>query len=132
VALVLIYLSFYVLILPIDWWRKRRGHSTYGLTRAGRSWKTLAVAGFVTAALVEWPSAGEQSRRRFSTGRRKSGRAIVALPCADILVRTSGIIPSRERLLAACRARGFGETACDNGLVAVEARVSHFGRPRYK
>lgn len=54
-ALVLIYVSFFLLIIPIDWWRGRRGLSTYGLSRAGRSWKTLVLAGIATAALVEWP-----------------------------------------------------------------------------
>jgi membrane protease YdiL (CAAX protease family) len=55
VALTLIYVSFFLLILPIDWWRRRRGPATYGLTRASRSWKALGLAGFATAALVEWP-----------------------------------------------------------------------------
>lgn len=54
-ALALIYLSFFVIIVPLDWWRGRRGAATYGLTRAGRSRKALIVAGIVTAALAEWP-----------------------------------------------------------------------------
>jgi membrane protease YdiL (CAAX protease family) len=54
-ALTLIYVSFFLLIIPIDWWRGRRGAATYGLARAGGSWKALIVAGLATAVLVEWP-----------------------------------------------------------------------------
>lgn len=54
-ALVFIYFSFFVIIVPLDWLRGRRGAATYGLTRAGLSPKALVVAGVVTAALAEWP-----------------------------------------------------------------------------
>ena len=54
-ALTLIYVSFFLLIVPIDWWRGQRGAATYGLTKAGRSWKALIVAGLATAALTQWP-----------------------------------------------------------------------------
>jgi membrane protease YdiL (CAAX protease family) len=56
-ALVLIYISFFLIIIPIDVWRGHRGPSTYGLHRAGRSWNGLILAGVATAALVEWPVA---------------------------------------------------------------------------
>ena len=54
-ALLFIYLSFLVIIVPLDRWRGRGTLATYGLTRAGLSWKMLISAGFVTAALSECP-----------------------------------------------------------------------------
>jgi membrane protease YdiL (CAAX protease family) len=54
-GLTCIYFSFFVLIVPLDWWRGRSGAATYGLTRAGRSGKELILAGLATAALAECP-----------------------------------------------------------------------------
>jgi membrane protease YdiL (CAAX protease family) len=54
-ALLFIYFSFFVIIVPLDWWRGRRGPATYGLTRAGMSVKTLIAVGVAAAALSEWP-----------------------------------------------------------------------------
>ena len=54
-AFLFIYLSFFVIIVPLDWLRRRRGPATYGLTRAGRCLKALIVAGVAAAALSEWP-----------------------------------------------------------------------------
>jgi len=54
-ALTLIYVSFFLLILAIDWLRRRRGAAVYGLTRAGLSARSLILAGLATACLVEWP-----------------------------------------------------------------------------
>jgi len=54
-ALALIYVSFFLIIVPLDWARKRRGVATYGLTRAGHRWSVLATAGVVTAAFTQWP-----------------------------------------------------------------------------
>jgi membrane protease YdiL (CAAX protease family) len=54
-ALMLIYGSYFVLIIPINWWYRRRGRTAYGLTRAGRPWKTLIVAAVATAVLTQWP-----------------------------------------------------------------------------
>lgn len=54
-ALLIIYFSFFVIIIPLDWLRGRRGPATYGLTRAGRTTRALVIAGVVTAALAEWP-----------------------------------------------------------------------------
>lgn len=54
-ALVLIYGSYFVLIVPISWWYRRRGLAAYGLTRAGRPWKMLLLAGAATAILAAWP-----------------------------------------------------------------------------
>jgi hypothetical protein len=34
-----------VLIVPINWWYRRQGRTAYGLTRAGRPWITLILAG---------------------------------------------------------------------------------------
>lgn len=54
-ALFLIYGSYFLLIIPINWWYRRRGRAAYGLTRAGRTWKALLVAALATAALTQWP-----------------------------------------------------------------------------
>jgi hypothetical protein len=48
----LLYGSYFVLIVPINWWYRRRGREAYGLTRAGRPWKTLILAAITTAVLV--------------------------------------------------------------------------------
>jgi membrane protease YdiL (CAAX protease family) len=55
VVLLLQYASFFVLIVPIDWWHRRRGRMAYGLTRHGRSWRALVLAGVATAAITSWP-----------------------------------------------------------------------------
>src|SRR5581483_11767868 len=56
VLLALQYLGWLLLVLPINYWHRRRGAAAYGFTRSGRSWRTLIVAGLVTAALCLWPS----------------------------------------------------------------------------
>ncbi len=48
--LMLQYIGYFLLIIPIDWWHRRRGPMVYGLTKAGWSWPTLIVAGFATVA----------------------------------------------------------------------------------
>lgn len=55
VVLACIYFSYFLLIIPIDWWRRRRGLSTYGLTRAGHPWKALFLAAIATSVLTQWP-----------------------------------------------------------------------------
>ena len=52
------YAGWFLLIIPINWWHRRRGFAAYGLTRAGRSWQTLLLAGVGAAALVGWPAVG--------------------------------------------------------------------------
>lgn len=57
--LMLQYAGYFLLIIPINWWHRRRGPAAYGLTRAGRSWPALLVAGVATVAttaLVVWPA----------------------------------------------------------------------------
>jgi membrane protease YdiL (CAAX protease family) len=54
-ALFFIYFSFFIIIVPLDRWRGRRGPATYGLTRAGISVKALVATGVAAAALSEWP-----------------------------------------------------------------------------
>jgi membrane protease YdiL (CAAX protease family) len=54
-VLVLIYFSFFVLIIPINWWHRRQGPRAYGLTRAGLPWSALILAGLATSALSQWP-----------------------------------------------------------------------------
>ncbi|WP_047491357.1 CPBP family intramembrane glutamic endopeptidase [Terriglobus sp. TAA 43] len=49
------YGSYFALIIPLNWWYRRRGPTAYGLTRAGHSMKWLIVAGIATACLCEWP-----------------------------------------------------------------------------
>ena len=48
------YLGWFLLIVPMNWWYRRRGRRAYGLTRAGRPWVTLVLLGLGTAALCEW------------------------------------------------------------------------------
>ena len=55
VLLMLQYGGWFLLIIPINWWHRHRGPAAYGLTRAGRSWTTLLLAGVATAALAAWP-----------------------------------------------------------------------------
>jgi membrane protease YdiL (CAAX protease family) len=55
IALVLIYLSYFLLIIPITLWNGQRGVSPYGLTRAGLPWKTLLTVALATSALTQWP-----------------------------------------------------------------------------
>jgi membrane protease YdiL (CAAX protease family) len=54
-GLMLQYLTYFLLIIPINWWYRRHGRRAYGLTRAGRSSKTLVLAGLATVVLAEWP-----------------------------------------------------------------------------
>jgi membrane protease YdiL (CAAX protease family) len=54
-ALMLQYGSYFLLIVPINWWYRRRGRTACGLTRAGLSWKALILAGLATSALTQWP-----------------------------------------------------------------------------
>src|SRR5258708_6261923 len=54
-TLILLYGSYFALIIPINWWYRQRGRAAYGLTRAGRSWKALILAALATAALTQWP-----------------------------------------------------------------------------
>jgi membrane protease YdiL (CAAX protease family) len=49
------YGSCFLLIIPLNWWYRRRGVKAYGLTRAGHSWRWLFCAGLITAALSECP-----------------------------------------------------------------------------
>jgi len=57
VLLIFQYAGYFLLIVPIDWWHRRRGAAAYGFTRAGRSWKMLLLAG-LAAALSAWPALG--------------------------------------------------------------------------
>ena len=45
ILLIFQYASYFLLIIPINWWRRRRGASAYGLTKAGHSWRLLLLAG---------------------------------------------------------------------------------------
>jgi len=55
VMLVVIYGSYFALIVPINSWYRRRGRAAYGLTRAGHTWKALVLAALATAVLTQWP-----------------------------------------------------------------------------
>jgi membrane protease YdiL (CAAX protease family) len=50
VLLTLQYCGYFLLIIPINWWHRRRGPAAYGLTRGGRSWTMLILAGVATAS----------------------------------------------------------------------------------
>ncbi|MDQ2840369.1 MAG: CPBP family intramembrane metalloprotease [Acidobacteriota bacterium] len=54
VLLVFQYSGYFLIIIPIGWWYRRRGPSSYGLTKAKHTWAGLLVAGLGTAALSEW------------------------------------------------------------------------------
>ena len=57
--LILQYVGYFLLIIPISWWHGRRRPEAYGLTKAGRSWPALFAAGFGTVAAVTlliWPA----------------------------------------------------------------------------
>lgn len=54
-ALVFIYISYFVIIVPVNWWQRRRGPAAYGLTRAGRAWKALIITALAASALTQWP-----------------------------------------------------------------------------
>jgi membrane protease YdiL (CAAX protease family) len=55
VLLMFQYAGYFLLIIPINWWHRRRGPAAYGLTTAGHSWTMLLLAGLGAAALSEWP-----------------------------------------------------------------------------
>lgn len=50
-TLILLYGSYFLLIIPINWWYRRRGRVAYGLTRAGHTWKVLILAALATSIL---------------------------------------------------------------------------------
>lgn len=54
-TLVLLYGSYFALIVPINCWYRRRGRKAYGITRAGLTWKALVLAGVATSVLTQWP-----------------------------------------------------------------------------
>jgi membrane protease YdiL (CAAX protease family) len=54
-TLAILYGSYFALIIPINRWYRHRGPAAYGLTRAGRSWNALILAGLATACLTQWP-----------------------------------------------------------------------------
>lgn len=56
VLLMFQYAGYFLLIFPINWWYRRRGPASYGLTGAGCSWMALVLAGLGTAALSTWPA----------------------------------------------------------------------------
>ena len=49
------YGSYFLLIIPLNWWYRRRGPRAYGLTRAGHSWTWLLLAALAAACLSEIP-----------------------------------------------------------------------------
>lgn len=48
-------IGYYILAVPLNWWYRRRKAADFGLTRAGRTWMFLVLAGFGAAAVWEWP-----------------------------------------------------------------------------
>lgn len=49
VLLILQYAGYFLLIVPIGWWYRRRTPSAYGLTKACRSWTELLALGLGAA-----------------------------------------------------------------------------------
>src|SRR5262249_6213340 len=60
VLLLLQYAGWFLLAVPINWWHRRPRPAAYGLTRAGRPWSALLLAGLATTALAAWPVLGVQ------------------------------------------------------------------------
>lgn len=56
--LLLQYGAWFLLIIPINAWHRRRGPAVYGLTRAGHSWRALALTGLGAVALTYWLTLG--------------------------------------------------------------------------
>jgi membrane protease YdiL (CAAX protease family) len=54
------YAGWFLLVVPISWWRRRGGPAVYGLTKAGKSWTVLLGAGLATAVLSAWLAMGVQ------------------------------------------------------------------------
>lgn len=54
-TLVILYGSYFAIIVPINFWYRRRGPAAYGLTRGRLSWRALVLAAFATACLTQWP-----------------------------------------------------------------------------
>ncbi len=52
------YSGWFLLIIPINYWHRRRGPAAYGLTRAGHSWTSLLIVGCATAAVSLWFTLG--------------------------------------------------------------------------
>jgi membrane protease YdiL (CAAX protease family) len=50
------YPGTFLLIVPLNWWYRRRGLASYGITKANRSWAALLLSGLATAALATWPA----------------------------------------------------------------------------
>ncbi len=63
--LLLQYAGWFLLIIPINAWHRRRGPAAYGLTRAGASWSALTLAGLGTVALAYWPALGVSFANKF-------------------------------------------------------------------
>lgn len=56
--LLLQYAGWFLLIIPLSAWHRRRGPAAFGLTRAGSSWTALALAGLGTLMLAYGPALG--------------------------------------------------------------------------
>lgn len=54
VLLMFQYAGYFLLIIPLNWWHRRRGPAAYGLTKANHTGRELLFAGLGTAALAEW------------------------------------------------------------------------------
>ncbi|MBK8058904.1 MAG: CPBP family intramembrane metalloprotease [Gemmatimonadetes bacterium] len=50
------YAGWFLLIVPVAWWRRRLSAAAFGLTRGGRSLTWLVIAGVVTCAIAELPT----------------------------------------------------------------------------
>lgn len=49
------YAGWFLLVVPLGWWRRRQGPADYGLTRAGIAWPRLGLIAIAAAALCAWP-----------------------------------------------------------------------------
>ncbi len=47
--------GYFLLAVPLNWWYRRRRLADFGLTKAGRPWTMLLLAGLAAAAFWEWP-----------------------------------------------------------------------------
>jgi hypothetical protein len=142
------YAGCFPLIVPIDWWRRQRGLTVYGLTRAGRSWPTLVMAGLATCALSTWPvmsvslvnsiypSKTAPWRQAFFDMSWRRGRAVIrqvfstgsGAACGALAVVGAGYAMVAYRIDALAYV-GAGLVVLAVGLEAADRRRSRIARP---
>ena len=126
VSLMLQYAGYFLLIIPINWWHRRRGPAAYGLTRAGNSWTTLLLAGLAIFALAMWPGLGVTFANAIHPWARRYGGGRRFLTCPGAGGNFGSLAPSLagahsrrrraflSRRLPAAAGGGLGRRAVDH------------------